>query len=97
MWPCRVTALVVVVVGCRSEARKPAVRSLPQRDLTLVTQTAHVDIASQWRCSALGSHAQPFVTHGGRPGRRCLCAPSPSRPKSCWRRWRHPPSPSPSR
>ncbi len=40
------TALVVVVVGCGSEARKPAVRSLPQRDLTLVTQTAHVDIAS---------------------------------------------------
>lgn len=40
------TALVAVVAGCGSEARVQAGRSVPQRDLTLVTQTAEVKIAS---------------------------------------------------
>jgi hypothetical protein len=40
------TALVAVVAGCRSEAREPASRPLLQRDLTLVTPTAQVEIAS---------------------------------------------------
>ena len=40
------TALVTVVAGCGSEAREQAGRSSPQRDLTLVTQTAAVEIAS---------------------------------------------------
>jgi hypothetical protein len=40
------TALVAVAAGCGSEAREQAVRSVPQRDLTLVTQTAGVEIAS---------------------------------------------------
>ena len=40
------TALMAVVAGCGSEARVQAGRSVPQRDLTLVTQTAEVKIAS---------------------------------------------------
>jgi len=40
------TALVAVVAGCGSEAKEQAARSLPQRDLTLATQTAQVEIAS---------------------------------------------------
>jgi hypothetical protein len=40
------SALVAVVVGCRTEAREQRGRSLPQRDLTLVTPTAEVEIAS---------------------------------------------------
>lgn len=38
--------LIVVVAGCGSEVRDQAVRSVPQRDLTLVTQTPEVEIAS---------------------------------------------------
>ena len=41
-----IAAVVAVVAGCGSEAREGGARSLPQRDLTLVTQTAHVEIAS---------------------------------------------------
>lgn len=40
------TALLAAVAGCGSEAGVQAVRSVPQRDLTLVTQTAEVKIAS---------------------------------------------------
>jgi len=40
------TALVAVVAGCGSEVRERAARSVPERDLTLVTQTAEVKIAS---------------------------------------------------
>jgi hypothetical protein len=40
------TALVAIVAGCGSEAREPAARSVPDRDLTLVTQTAQAEIAS---------------------------------------------------
>jgi hypothetical protein len=40
------TALVVVVAGCGSEARDQASGSVPQRDPTLVPQTPAVDIAS---------------------------------------------------
>jgi hypothetical protein len=40
------TVLVAVVAGCGSEAREQAARSVPQRDLTLVTQTPAVEIAS---------------------------------------------------
>ena len=40
------TALVAVVAGCGSEVREQATGSVPERDLTLVTQTAQVEIAS---------------------------------------------------
>jgi hypothetical protein len=40
------TALVAIVAGCGSEAREQAARSVPDRDLTLVTQTAQLEIAS---------------------------------------------------
>src|ERR671923_510764 len=39
-------AVVVVVVGCGVEKRPQAAHSLPQRDLTLATQVAPVEIAS---------------------------------------------------
>lgn len=39
-------ALVAVVAGCGSTAREQAAPSSPQRDLTLVSQTAQVEIAS---------------------------------------------------
>ena len=38
--------LVAAAAGCRSEVREQGVRSVPQRDLTLVTQTAQVQVAS---------------------------------------------------
>jgi hypothetical protein len=40
------TALVAVLAGCGSEGREQAARAVPKRDLTLVTQTAQVEIAS---------------------------------------------------
>ncbi|HEU4680147.1 MAG TPA: hypothetical protein VFS51_00295 [Gemmatimonadales bacterium] len=40
------TALVAFVAGCESEVGKQAASSVPERDLTLVTQTALVEIAS---------------------------------------------------
>jgi hypothetical protein len=40
------TAVVTVVVGCGPEGSEQAALSLPQRDLTLPTQTAEVEIAS---------------------------------------------------
>jgi len=40
------TALVAVVAGCGSEAGELAARSVPERDLTLVTQAAQVEVAS---------------------------------------------------
>jgi hypothetical protein len=47
------TALVAGVAGCGSEARVQAGRSVPQRDLTLVTQTAEVKIASPMEAQRL--------------------------------------------
>jgi hypothetical protein len=41
------TALVAVAAGCGSEARESAARSVPERDLTLVTQTPQVEVASR--------------------------------------------------
>ena len=40
------TALVAVAAGCGSVGSEQAARSVPQRDLTLVPQTAAVEIAS---------------------------------------------------
>jgi hypothetical protein len=40
------SALVAVVAGCGSETTEQAARSVPQRDLTLVTQTSEVKFAS---------------------------------------------------
>ncbi len=40
------TALVAVVAGCGSGASEQKTGSLPERDLTLVSQTAQVEIAS---------------------------------------------------
>jgi hypothetical protein len=40
------TALVAVAAGCRFEAPKPAARTGLERDLTLVTPTADVSVAS---------------------------------------------------
>ena len=41
-----VTALVAIAVGCGSDIKEQASGSVPQRDLTLVTQPAYVEIAS---------------------------------------------------
>jgi hypothetical protein len=40
------TALVAAVAGCGSQARDQAAPSVPERDLTLVTQTPEIEIAS---------------------------------------------------
>jgi hypothetical protein len=50
------TALVAVAAGCGSGAREPAARALPQRDLTLVTQTAQVEVASPVELQQLRTH-----------------------------------------
>ena len=50
------TALVAVAAGCGSEGREQATRSTPQRDLTLVTQTAGVEIASSVETQQLRIH-----------------------------------------
>lgn len=39
-------ALVAIAAGCGSEAREQATGSVPERDLTLVTQTPEAEIAS---------------------------------------------------
>jgi hypothetical protein len=49
-------ALVAVAAGCRSEGREQATRSTPQRDLTLVTPTAEVEIASPVEMQQLRIH-----------------------------------------
>ncbi len=41
------TALVAIAAGCGSEGTEPAVRSVPQRDLTLVTHTSEAKVASK--------------------------------------------------
>ena len=40
------TALVAVAAGCGSDIKESAARSVPQRDLTLIPQTAEVEFAS---------------------------------------------------
>jgi hypothetical protein len=62
------TALAAVVAGCGSEASEPAARSAAQRDLTLMTQTAQVEIAS------------PVETQEARPAAR-LAPARRSRPR----------------
>jgi hypothetical protein len=49
-------ALVAVAAGCGSQAREQAARSVPQRDLTLVTQTPGVEIASPVETQQLRIH-----------------------------------------
>jgi hypothetical protein len=49
-------AALAVVAGCGSEAREQAARSVPQRDLTRVTQTAEVKIASRLETQQLRIH-----------------------------------------
>jgi hypothetical protein len=39
-------ALMAVAVGCGTEVKEPASSSVPQRDLTLINQTAQVEVAS---------------------------------------------------
>jgi hypothetical protein len=65
-------ALTVVVSACGSGAREQRARPLPQRDLTLVTQGAQVEIASpvemqrvrpQRRTVRLSPSRQPTVRH----------------------------------
>ncbi len=65
------SAVVAVVAGCGSEVTEHGARSLPQRDLTLVTQTAQVEIAS------------PVETQQPRPAARLARArrSSPLEPK----------------
>jgi hypothetical protein len=50
------TALVAVAAGCGSAGREQATRSTPPRDLTLVTQTAGVEIASPVEVQQLRIH-----------------------------------------
>jgi hypothetical protein len=50
------TALLAVAAGCGSEGREQATRSTPQRDLTLVTQSAGVGIASPVETQQLRIH-----------------------------------------
>lgn len=65
-------ALVAIVAGCGSGAREQPVTSLPQRDLTLVSQTAGDEVASpvevqrvnrQRRTVRLPQIRQPTVRH----------------------------------
>lgn len=50
------TAMVAVAAGCGSAGREQATRSTPQRDLTLVTPTAGVEIASPVEMQQLRIH-----------------------------------------
>lgn len=70
------SALVAVIAGCGSEPTERAARSVPQRDLTLVTQTSEVRFASP-------VEVQQFRTHRrtSRPSQwaaRLAPAPRPS-------------------
>ena len=61
------TALVAVVAGCGSEVREQAALSVPQRDLTLVTQTAEVKIASPVETQQPRPAARLAPAHRSRP------------------------------
>ena len=66
------SALVAVVAGCGSGVREQRARSLPQRDLTLVTQAAQVEIASPVEMQQLR------ITHRTvRQSQRVRSAPAP--------------------
>jgi hypothetical protein len=54
-------ALVAVAAGCGSDIKEPATRSVPQRDLTLVTPTPDVQIASPVETGLL--RIQPRTRH----------------------------------
>lgn len=60
-------AAVVVSAGCGSEGTNQAAPPLPQRDLTLVTQTAALDIASPVELGKVrplpDREQQPRATH----------------------------------
>ncbi|MEA2725256.1 MAG: hypothetical protein QOH59_3027 [Gemmatimonadales bacterium] len=67
-----ITALVAAVAGCGAGAKEQQTASLPQRDLTLVTQTAQVEVASaveiqrlrpQHLTARLPQSRQPTVRH----------------------------------
>jgi hypothetical protein len=60
-------AALAVVAGCGSEEREQTARSVPQRDLTLVTQTAEVKIASRLETQQLRIHR---TVHPSQPAAR---------------------------
>jgi hypothetical protein len=64
-----IAAVVAVVAGCGSEAREQRARSLPERDLTLVTQTAGVEIASPVEMQQLRIHHRA-IRQAPRPSRK---------------------------
>ncbi len=70
------TALVAVVAGCGSDIKEQATGSVPQRDLTLVTQPAQVEIASPIEMQ------RPQVQHRmARPSRLARAPRSSREPK----------------
>jgi hypothetical protein len=72
-------ALVAVLAGCGSEGREQAARAVPKRDLTLVTQTAQVEIASPVEIERLR-----IQRRAARPSQWV------ARPASAWRSSRQP-------
>ena len=84
-------ALVAVVTGCGSGVSEPKERSLRQRDLTLVTQGAQVEIASpvemqritpQRRRAQLPRSRQPTVRHAVMAATPVLAAEPVAQPVS---------------
>jgi hypothetical protein len=81
--PLTVLALVAGVAACGSRASEPGAHSAPPRDLTLVTQTAQVEIAS------------PVETQQAQPAARRAPRSRPLGPKvKLGGRWTPPPLPA---
>jgi nucleoid-associated protein YgaU len=64
--PLLLTALVAVVAGCGSDLREQATGSVPERDLTLVTPTAQVEVASPVETQQIRA-ARPVSARRSRP------------------------------
>jgi hypothetical protein len=70
-------ALVALAVGCGSEVREQAGSSVPQRDLTLVSQTPQVEVASPLETGQLRAPRRS-VHHSQMAARLAPVATAPS-------------------
>ena len=69
-------ALVAIAAGCGSKVREQAAGSVPQRDLTLVSPTPQVEVASPLETRQL--RTQPRSAHHSQLAARLASVPTPA-------------------
>jgi hypothetical protein len=74
------TAIAIVATACGSERIQQPARSVPQRDLTLVSQTAEVKVASPVETQRIRPQLKATL-HSPTAARMALQRLSPSQPK----------------